>query len=82
MAAPGGFFTRRLHRIGFIDAATGGAFGFIDPAQVIRSVHLVPAFHYGRIDDLLLGPSIARQYSIDDDDREGNTDWRYFYVNM
>jgi hypothetical protein len=83
MAAPGGFFTKRLHRIGFIDVELGGAFGFIDPAQVIRAVHLIPAFHHKRTDELLPGPSIARQYTGDDDsDGKDETDWRYFYVNM
>ncbi|KAI0337344.1 hypothetical protein BDW22DRAFT_1468571 [Trametopsis cervina] len=80
MTAPGGFNTRRLHRVGFLDADEPGAFGFLDPAVVIRAVHLIPAFHYGRTDDWLRGPSIARQYTLDDADAE--SDWRYHYVNM
>jgi hypothetical protein len=84
MTAPGGFLKKRLHHIGFVDVTTGGAFGFIDPAQVIRAVHLIPAFHHMRTDELLPGPSIARRYTIDDDDcqTQEETDWRYFYVNM
>ncbi|PSR72506.1 hypothetical protein PHLCEN_2v11606 [Hermanssonia centrifuga] len=44
LSAPGGFDKRRLHRVGFIDGDKPGAFGFVDPQMVIRSVHLIPAF--------------------------------------
>ncbi|GJE92524.1 hypothetical protein PsYK624_086780 [Phanerochaete sordida] len=73
--APGGFRKRRLHRVGFVDADDGGAFGFLDPKVVLRAAHLIPAFAHGRRDDLL-GPSLARQ---DDEDDE---DYVYYYVNM
>ncbi len=75
MSAPGGFGKRRLHRIGFADAEQPGAFGFLDPQLVIRAVHLIPAFHYGRT-SAKLGPSILRQPS------EGDEDWDLYYVNM
>ncbi|KAJ3554423.1 hypothetical protein NM688_g3120 [Phlebia brevispora] len=74
---PGGFKTLRLHRVGFVPENILGAFGFLDPSVVIRSVHLIGAFAYGRIGDLM-GPSIVRQYQEEDDDQ----DWRYLYVNM
>ena len=51
------------------------AFGFIDPAEVIQGVHLIPAFAHGKTDGLL-GPSIA--CPLKDKDK----DWQYFYVNM
>ena len=54
---------------------TSGAFGFIDPAEVIQGVHLIPAFAHGKTDGLF-GPSIA--CPLKDDDQ----DWQYFYVNM
>jgi hypothetical protein len=55
------------------------AFGFIDPASVIRGAHLIPGFAYGPTNDYL-GPSFIRQ----DPEFEGaqHADWRYFYVNM
>jgi hypothetical protein len=71
-----GWSARRLHRVGFVpDGSTSPAFGFLDPAAVIRAVHLQPAFHYGRTRDLL-GPSISRP------EAEGDEDWRFFYVGM
>lgn len=70
-----GWKARRLMRVGFQDGSSPGAFGFLDPALVIRSVHLEPAFALGRTDEYLL-PSIARQPSDED------KDWAFYYVNM
>ena len=50
---PGGFQTQRLDRVGFIRADTPGAFGFLDPALIIRSVHMIPDFGGERVSDLL-----------------------------
>ncbi|KAI0946754.1 hypothetical protein AcW1_010125 [Taiwanofungus camphoratus] len=36
--APGGFQTRHLHRVGFVDFEDPNAFGFLDPNVVIRVV--------------------------------------------
>ncbi|PPQ85538.1 hypothetical protein CVT26_012745 [Gymnopilus dilepis] len=74
-----GWDARRLHRIQFVDADQSGAFGFVDPSQVIRGIHLIPAFAHGRTSDLL-GPSIARAANKDLDEQD--SDWRYYYVNM
>ncbi|KAH7924391.1 hypothetical protein BV22DRAFT_1195981 [Leucogyrophana mollusca] len=53
----------RLDRIGYIPAGNrevhGDAFGFVDPAQVLRACHLVPAYSQGCTTQLL-GRSIAR----------------------
>ncbi|KAJ3526631.1 hypothetical protein NMY22_g10092 [Coprinellus aureogranulatus] len=40
----------RLQRVAFIDTdiENSGAFGFVDPEDVILLVHMVPAFAYGR----------------------------------
>lgn len=70
-----GWATKRLHRLGFVDADDEGAFGFLDPAEIIRGIHLIPAFHYGQTRDLL-GPSIARHPA------EKDMDWMYYYVGM
>ncbi|KAL6307654.1 hypothetical protein BKA93DRAFT_48405 [Sparassis latifolia] len=75
-APAGGFKTRRLPRIGFVDAADPDTFGFLDPNDIIRAVHLIPAFAHGHTSDLLPGPSIARRISDNDED------WQYFYVNL
>jgi hypothetical protein len=55
---PGGWESKRLRQVGFVDGE--GGFGFIDPQQIIRAVHLIPAFHYGKTTSLL-GPSAVRQ---------------------
>ncbi|GLB38147.1 hypothetical protein LshimejAT787_0500120 [Lyophyllum shimeji] len=70
-----GWKAKRLHRVGFVDSEDSEAFGFLDPADVIRAVHMLPAFAYRRTSDLL-APSIARQ--PDDNDE----DWVYYYVGM
>jgi len=71
----GGFSRKRLHRIGFLSDGEDSCFGFVDPDQVIRGVHLIPAYAYQRTNKYL-GPTFARH------EGEGDEDWRYFYVNM
>jgi len=64
--------------VGFVlDSPDAGspAFGFLDPAQVIREVHLIPCFSEGDTGDLL-EPSLAWL------PHEGDLDWRCYYVNM
>ena len=70
-----GFSSRRLHRVGFIDGNDSAPFGFVNPKDVIRAVHLIPAYSYGRTQDIL-PPSICRQYW------EKDSDWALYYVNM
>jgi hypothetical protein len=67
MHARSGFKARRLHQVGFLDDS--GAFGFIDPHDIIRAVHLIPAFHHGMTTHLL-PPSIARRKEEQDKDYE------------
>ncbi|KAI5115660.1 hypothetical protein M0805_000539 [Coniferiporia weirii] len=68
----------RLDRLSFIpDGDEIAPFGFIDPATVIRTVHLIPTFHYSCTNQLL-GPSqLARIKRKDCNEK----DWVYFYVN-
>jgi hypothetical protein len=73
--ARGGWSSKRCHSISFIPWDEPAAFGFLDPAQVIRGVHVVPNFPRGRT-NLRLPPSIARPPSDSDED------WESFYVNM
>lgn len=69
----GGWRTKKLHQIGFVEGDK--AFGFVDPADIIRGVHLIPRFSLGRTKELL-DPSFARS-AVDDDE-----DWVRYYVNM
>ncbi|TFY55312.1 hypothetical protein EVJ58_g8328 [Rhodofomes roseus] len=75
LTAPGGFETYRLHRLGFVDSDSPNAFGFLDPAQVLRACHLIPGFAYGKTTEYL-PRSIARQPD------EDNKDYVYYYVGM
>ncbi|KAA1479425.1 hypothetical protein DENSPDRAFT_862027 [Dentipellis sp. KUC8613] len=70
-----GWQAQRLPRIGFVPSSDPDAFGFLDPQDVIRAAHLIPAFHHGHTEELLPGPSIARPKGDD-------ADWQYFYVNI
>ncbi|KAF5389068.1 hypothetical protein D9757_004995 [Collybiopsis confluens] len=67
--------TKRLPEVGFIDSTDDQAFGFIDPAHVIRAVHLLPNFDVGQVSDIL-GPSIARRSDEEDQD------YSRYYVNI
>ena len=74
--ARSGFKARRLHRIGFLDSHKDkGAFGFIDPSDVIRAIHLIPTFELGKCTQFL-PPSIARR------EDEGDEDYVRYYVAM
>ena len=54
------------------------AFTFLDPKQVIRGAHIIPAFSEGRTSTLLpVEKSVARVLSPDEKD-----DWVNFYVNV
>ena len=73
--ARGGWSKKRLHGILFIPSDEPGAFGFIDPEQIIRGVHLIPNFPRERTDSRL-PPSIVRPANDKDED------WDSFYVNL
>jgi hypothetical protein len=66
----------RLPKIAFVEDSDRDAFGFLDPGQVIRSAHLIPAFvsHRGTT-SLRHGKSFARQFDEVDD-------WEAYYVGM
>ena len=70
-----GWKIRRLHRIGFISSSDPAAYGFLEPAKVIRAVHLIPAFELGRTTAYLTGP-IVRPASFED------SEWRQYYINQ
>jgi hypothetical protein len=65
--------SRNYTRVSFVPRSDtpGSTFDFIDPSHIIRSCHLIPAFHLGRTLDFL-DPSVAR-------DPEG--DWCAYYAN-
>jgi len=42
-----GWRNKWLHQIGFVDSDDDAPFGFLDPQEVLRGVHLISAFYYG-----------------------------------
>ncbi|KAF5335262.1 hypothetical protein D9758_016235 [Tetrapyrgos nigripes] len=80
-----GWQAKRLHRIQFIDALDPEAFGLVHPRDVIRAIHLIPAFHHMGHHNGLPENSIGRQYESPSyaGPRElESDDWKYYYVNM
>ena len=68
----GGFQKQRLERVGYVaDSDEIGAFGFVDPSDVILACHLIPAFSHGR---RLQEPILANSFCQDP-----NGDWSFFY---
>jgi len=50
-----------MHTVGFLPDtdAHGPAFGFLDPNEVIRMVHVIPVFSHARVKNLITGPSMV-----------------------
>jgi hypothetical protein len=71
-----GWVRRRLHRLKFVNIEMDNPFGFVDPNEIVRAAHLIPAFAFGRTNEYLgRFESVARLGSDEDD-------WRFMYVNM
>ncbi|KAI0308612.1 hypothetical protein OF83DRAFT_1043103, partial [Amylostereum chailletii] len=63
----------RLEKLVFPPLSQEGSFGFIDPSDVIRGVHIIPAFAYGRKHEDGLGMSAAEHAN-------DGADWNNYYV--
>ncbi|KAJ7673060.1 hypothetical protein DFH06DRAFT_53284 [Mycena polygramma] len=74
-----GFKKKRLHRLEFLPDTDSNAFGFLNPDEVIRGTHIIPAFARGKTTELLASGSAGRlpHNGLTDDE-----DWRYYYVNF
>lgn len=72
-----GFCAKHLPWLSFVNEATDdtAVFGFVDPANVVRAVHLIQDEDSGRSDNSL-GPSVVQNKSKDDND------WNTFWLNM
>lgn len=69
----GGWAARRLDRVRFMPINSPDAFGFVDPADILRSCHIVPVFARGRLyANGLKGISLSAGDS---------NDWAEYYVN-
>ncbi|TFK50717.1 hypothetical protein OE88DRAFT_1630361 [Heliocybe sulcata] len=51
----GGFAKQRLHRLKWRPDVEGRAFSFVDPDEVIRGAHLIPAFALGEPENVMTG---------------------------
>ncbi|CDO77698.1 hypothetical protein BN946_scf184969.g49 [Trametes cinnabarina] len=69
-----GWAHRRLEQVGFVPETDSEAFGFVNPEDVVRACHLIPAFAEGRTTRLLGWSKIARPSGESDD-------WERYYVN-
>lgn len=70
-----GWQARRLPAVGFIPETDPDAFGFLDPQEVLRGAHLIPAFHHDLAEGLLHPNSCARH-------ADEAQDWSLFNPNM
>lgn len=69
-----GFQQRRLHRLSFIPTSDSSAFGFLNPDDVVRASHIIPAWSFKRTDEYLTGATLARPKGEPDD-------WARLYIN-
>jgi len=75
-----GWQARRLPRIRYLETDSPyEQFGFVDPSDVIRGVHIIPAFAHGTT-SRFLGPSVARSFK--EDNIQDHYDYNFYYVNM
>jgi len=70
-----GWKAKRLYRIKFVPSLEDGAFGFLDPEDIIRGTHLIAGFHHGH-----RSPSLNNPTSVWDHEKEYN--WKTYYVNQ
>ncbi|KAI0327045.1 hypothetical protein GY45DRAFT_1373514 [Cubamyces sp. BRFM 1775] len=82
-SALSGFGAKRLPRVTFIlPQCNADQFAFLDPADVVRGAHIIPAFAHGRT-SCFLGPSSVRNNRSNlGDDANMDTDFKYYYVNI
>ena len=69
---PAGWEHAALDSLRFIPTSQDDAYGFVDPACVLRGCHLIPAFASGRMH--------PDGVSVSQNARDGK-DWKCYYVN-
>lgn len=76
---PSGWLAKRLPCLSFVPHTEQHAFGFLDPADVVRAVHLMPAFAHKRVVTLPAPSPIAHVLK---DGHSDSKDWRKYYLGM
>ena len=67
------WMSHRLDRLQFLPVAAEDAFGFVDPSDILRACHVIPAFARGKLHQDGIGMSrCARDAS----------DWTTYYLNL
>ena len=72
---PSGFHSLRYPSVSFGESNDPEAFGLVHPEEIIRAIHLIPAFKSGCTAEYLEGPTKGRPESEHDD-------WRHYNINM
>ncbi|KAJ7353103.1 hypothetical protein DFH08DRAFT_59801 [Mycena albidolilacea] len=67
----------RLPKVSFVPESDGYAFGFLDPAHVIRGSHPIPDFESGQTNDLLATREVTLARLLTD-----SSDWTSFFVDI
>lgn len=70
-----GWKAKRLYRVQFVPSHEEGAFGFLDPNDVIRGSHLIPCFNKGIVANLLAALLSKWDYP-------SKANWQYYYINQ
>ncbi|KAJ3557384.1 hypothetical protein NP233_g11755 [Leucocoprinus birnbaumii] len=76
-----GWKAKHYPMVGFLGSDDNAPFGFVNPRHVLRAVHIIPAFHFGRADHTsaihsIMPPTLARR------PEDGDEDYVCYYVNM
>lgn len=69
-----GWSTGLLDQLCFLNLDQEGAFGFIDPSQILRACHILPKFTLGTND-------VSLDYADLPGHIESGKDWRAYYAN-
>lgn len=70
-----GWKAKRLYRVQFVPSHEDGAFGFLDPDDVIRGAHLIPCFAKGLFIALLATLGSKWDYAP-------KANWKHYYINQ
>jgi hypothetical protein len=70
-----GWKAKRLYRVQFVPCHKEGAFGFLDPADVICGIHLIPGFNNGHT--IQSPEDLVSKW----DDTAVNS-WKNYYINQ
>jgi hypothetical protein len=65
----GGLEAHHLHHVGLMDPRDPSSYSFLNPSNMLRAVHLIPAFLTGRL-------------ASDPEADEDNMDWEFYYMSM